>query len=163
MMSGRSPASGATSTNEKPPIARPHLQKKFPKHFSPPPKPPVHSPHPVTDTPQGVAAKRGRRWGWRGNAAFPSSGSSSNPPGGNGRRTGRRFRTGWRSSPDARPGRIDKRRCEQRLSAFDPSVRNAPPGVPTAHRLMVENACEIEAKFRRYTGTRCICPVHPER
>jgi hypothetical protein len=35
-----------------------------------------------------------------------------------------------------------------------------PPGVPTAHRLLVErDREELEAKVRRYTGTRCICPA----
>ncbi len=52
-----------------------------------------NSPVPPSDTPQGVAARRDRRWWVRGYASSWSSGSSSNPPGGNGRRV-TRFRTG---------------------------------------------------------------------
>nr|MDX8314724.1 hypothetical protein [Agrobacterium rosae] len=33
------------------------------------------------------------------------------------------------------------------------------PGVPTAHRPLVNATMRIEAKVRRYTGTRCISPA----
>ncbi|WP_210163861.1 hypothetical protein, partial [Agrobacterium larrymoorei] len=90
-------------------------------------------------------------------------GSSSNPPGGNGRRTWRRFRTGWRSSPDARPGRIDKRQCEQRLPSFDPSVRISPPGVPTAHRLMVERDHEDRSESQAVHRKTLHLPRSPRK
>ena len=54
---------------------------------------------PPSDTPQGVAARRDRRWGWEGDANLSASGSGSDLPGGTGERR-RRFRTGCRCLSD---------------------------------------------------------------
>ncbi|XUY25660.1 hypothetical protein RMR21_008525 [Agrobacterium sp. rho-8.1] len=58
----------------------------------------------------------------------------------------------------------DRHACLEYPDGFrDPGTAapvRPPPGVPTAHRLLVErDREECEAKVRRYTGKRCICPV----
>ena len=62
-----------------------------------------NSPVPPSDTPQGVAARRDRRWGWEGDANLSTSGSGSDLPGGTGERW-RRFRTGCRCLSNVRTG-----------------------------------------------------------
>ncbi len=119
---------------------------------------PHNCPVPPSDTPQGVAARRDRRWWQGGYASSSSSGSSSNPPGGTG--GGRhRFRTGRCHPPDARPGRITGAETD-RLG--DPRCIRQELGRRVYRQLIVpwSNAIMgIEAKVRRYTGTRCICPA----
>ncbi|WP_421363883.1 hypothetical protein [Agrobacterium rosae] len=73
----------------------------------------------------------------------------------------RRFRTGWRNLSTVRIGPLclARKPLKVAVSGHGGPAR-PPPGVPTAHRPPVERDREVlEAKVRRYTGTRCICPA----
>jgi hypothetical protein len=118
----------------------PSKQSKKPTNLSQwPANRPHTAPVPPSDTPQGVAARRDRRWGWEGDANLSTSGSGSDLPGGTGERR-RRFRTGCRCLSNVRTGPACLC-CKTpfrvlRLGHGGP-VR-PPPGVPTAHRPLVE-------------------------
>ena len=98
-------------------------------------------PHPVTDTPQGVAARRDRRWRCkRKRGLFIVRVGQRYPPGGNGRKglpVADRL-----ADPSRCPTELSCRRVYRQLIVW---WSNA--------------AIRMEAKVRRYTGTRCICPA----
>ena len=142
----------------------PKKQKKSPQHFSPPPKPPVHSP----SSRRGYTARRCGEAGsvlGVGEVTRPlhSQGRAAIPPAATGGGHGVGFGPAGAvlPMPDLAGSTSGSANNGCRDSIHPSGFRRR------AYRQLIvswSNAIvKIEAKVRRYTGRRCICPVHPEK